>query len=113
VHAEAVPVSRRDRNHPVRWVYLDIGRFGGLAETEGESIKYQIVTPQDGTRMGPEVIAGPICDGPDTLHKISNDRLPMALSAGDRVELLATGAYVTTSASTSFKGFAPLAEYSL
>ena len=36
VQAEVVLVSRRDRNDPVRWVYLDIGRFGGLAETEGE-----------------------------------------------------------------------------
>ena len=28
----------------MRWVYLDIGRFGGLAETEGEAIKYRITT---------------------------------------------------------------------
>ena len=36
VAAEVVLVSRRDPADPVRWVYLDIGRFGGLAETEGE-----------------------------------------------------------------------------
>ena len=52
VSAEVVLVSRRDRNDPVRWVYLDIGRFGGLAETEGEAIKYRIVTPHDGRRDG-------------------------------------------------------------
>jgi ornithine decarboxylase len=35
----------------------------------------------------------------------------MALTAGDRVELLATGAYVTTYASQKFNGFEPLAEH--
>jgi ornithine decarboxylase len=113
VSAEVVLVSRRDRNDPVRWVYLDIGRFGGLAETEGESIKYRIATPHDGLAMGPVAIAGPTCDGADIMYERSNYRLPLALTCGDRVELLSTGAYVTTYASTKFNGFAPLAEYYL
>jgi len=113
VSAEVVLVSRRDRNDPVRWVYLDIGRFGGLAETEGESIKYRITTPHDGMAMGPVAIAGPTCDGADIMYEKSNYRLPLALTCGDRVELLSTGAYVTTYASTNFNGFAPLAEYYL
>jgi ornithine decarboxylase len=113
VQAEVVLVSRRDKNDPVRWVYLDIGRFGGLAETEGESIKYRITTPHDGTAMGPVAIAGPTCDGADIMYEKSNYRLPLALTSGDRVELLSTGAYVTTYASTKFNGFAPLAEYYL
>jgi len=111
VQAEVVLVSRRDRHDPVRWVYLDIGRFGGLAETEGESIKYRITTQHDGMAMGPVAIAGPSCDGADILYERSNYRLPMALTSGDRVELLSAGAYVTTYASTRFNGFAPLAEY--
>ncbi|HEY0184304.1 MAG TPA: type III PLP-dependent enzyme [Rhodopila sp.] len=113
VQAEVVLVSRRDRNDPVRWVYLDIGRFGGFAETEGESIKYRITTPHDGRTMGPVAIAGPTCDGADIMYERSNYRLPLALTSGDRVELLSTGAYVTTYASTKFNGFAPLAEYYL
>ncbi len=113
VSAEVVLVSRRDPNDPVRWVYLDIGRFGGLAETEGEAIKYRIVTPHDGTVAGPVAIAGPTCDGADILYEKSNYRLPLALASGDRVELLSTGAYVTTYASQRFNGFAPLAEYYL
>jgi ornithine decarboxylase len=113
VSAEVVLVSRRDPNDPVRWVYLDIGRFGGLAETEGEAIKYRIVTAHDGTPMGPVAIAGPTCDGADILYEKSNYRLPLALTSGDRVELLATGAYVTTYASQRFNGFAPLAEHYL
>jgi ornithine decarboxylase len=35
----------------------------------------------------------------------------MALACGDRIELLSTGAYVTTYASQGFNGFAPLAEH--
>ena len=111
VSAEVVLVSRRAKNDPVRWVYLDIGRFGGLAETEGEAIKYRIATPHDGTETGPVAIAGPTCDGADILYERSNYRLPLALRGGDRVELLATGAYVTTYASQRFNGFAPLAEH--
>ena len=113
VSAEVVLVSQRDCDDPVRWVYLDIGRFGGLAETEGESIKYRINTPHDGGRMGPVAIAGPTCDGADILYEKSNYRLPLSLRSGDKVELLSTGAYVTTYASTRFNGFAPLAEYYL
>ncbi len=111
VSAEVVLVSRKAQDDPVRWVYLDIGRFGGLAETEGEAIKYAFRTPHDGTTTGPVTIAGPTCDSTDTLYETSNYRLPMALDEGDRVEILSTGAYVTTYASQRFNGFAPLAEH--
>jgi ornithine decarboxylase len=113
VCAEVVLVSRRDPQDPVRWVYLDIGRFGGLAETEGEAIKYRITTPYEGSATGPVAIAGPTCDGADILYEKSNYRLPLALRSGDRVELLSTGAYVTTYASQRFNGFAPLEEHYL
>ncbi|MFT8244655.1 type III PLP-dependent enzyme [Roseomonas sp. BN140053] len=111
VSSEVVLVSRKSAEDPVRWVYLDIGRFGGLAETEGEAIKYVFRTPHDGGEDGPVTIAGPTCDSTDTLYEKSNYRLPLALDAGDRVELEATGAYVTTYASQRFNGFAPLAEH--
>ncbi|MBP0491855.1 type III PLP-dependent enzyme [Pararoseomonas indoligenes] len=111
VSAEVVLVSRKAKDDPVRWVYLDIGRFGGLAETEGEAIKYAFRTPHDGTAEGPVTIAGPTCDSTDTLYEKSNYRLPEKLQPGDRIEILATGAYVTTYASQAFNGFAPLAEH--
>ncbi|MCW8087867.1 type III PLP-dependent enzyme [Sabulicella glaciei] len=110
VQSEVVLVSRKGEDDPVRWVYLDIGRFGGLAETEGEAIKYGFRTPHDGAEEGPVTIAGPTCDSTDTLYEKSNYRLPLALRDGDKVELLATGAYVTTYASQKFNGFAPLNE---
>jgi ornithine decarboxylase len=111
VSSEVVLVSRRDRDDPVRWVYLDIGRFGGLAETEGEAIKYRIVTPHDGDRLGPVAIAGPTCDGADIMYERSNYRLPETLQNGDVIQLLSAGAYVTTYASQRFNGFEPLAEH--
>ncbi|MBP0446755.1 type III PLP-dependent enzyme [Roseomonas sp. SSH11] len=111
VSAEVVLVSRKGKEDPVRWVYLDIGRFGGLAETEGEAIKYAFRTPHDGTEEGPVTIAGPTCDSTDTLYEKSNYRLPTQLQSGDRIEILATGAYVTTYASQAFNGFKPLAEH--
>jgi ornithine decarboxylase len=111
VSSEVVLVSRKGKDDPVRWVYLDIGRFGGLAETEGEAIKYAFRTPHDGGAEGPVTIAGPTCDSTDTLYEKSNYRLPMALACGDRVELLSTGAYVTTYAAQAFNGFRPLAEH--
>jgi ornithine decarboxylase len=45
------------------------------------------------------------------LYERSNYHLPVALAHGDRVELLSTGAYVTTYASQRFNGFTPLAEH--
>jgi len=111
VSSEVVLVCQRAPENPVRWVYLDIGRFGGLAETEGEAIRYRFTTPHDGSATGPVAIAGPTCDGVDIMYEKAGYRLPMALTSGDKVEILATGAYVTTYASQGFNGFAPLAEH--
>lgn len=111
VVASEVVLACRKGNDPVRWVYLDIGRFGGLAETEGEAIKYRFTTPHDGGETGPVAIAGPTCDGADILYERSAYRLPLALTEGDRVVIESTGAYVSTYASQRFNGFAPLAEH--
>ncbi|NHN85978.1 type III PLP-dependent enzyme [Acetobacter musti] len=111
VSTEVVLVSQRGRDEGPRWVYLDIGRFGGLAETEGEAIRYMIRTARDGEEVSSVALAGPTCDGADILYEKSCYTLPVTLEAGDRVEILATGAYVSTYCSTRFNGFAPLAEH--
>jgi len=113
VESEVVLVSHRSKTDPVRWVYLDIGRFGGLSETEGEGTKYRITTPHDGGADGPVIIAGPTCDSADTLYEYTSVHMPLALRAGDRVVIHATGAYVTTYATTGFNGFKPLDEHYL
>ena len=44
IQSEVVLVSRKAANDRKRWVYLDIGKFSGLAETMDESIKYRLRT---------------------------------------------------------------------
>ena len=109
-----VLVSRRDRTIPVRWVYLDIGRFGGLAETEGESIKYRIATPHDGSETGPVAIAGPTCDGADIMYE--KVELPSAVGARVRrpgPDRCRPARMSRPTPAQAFNGFAPLAEYYL
>lgn len=91
-----------------RWVYLDIGRYNGLAETEGEAITYRISTARDGDPPGPVVLAGPTCDGDDVLYQHNRYELPLTLRQGDWVELLSSGAYTASYSSVGFNGFAPL-----
>ncbi len=111
VAAEIVLVCRRMAEDDRRWVYLDIGRYGGLAETEGEAIRYRITAGSGPT--GPVVLAGPSCDGVDILYEKTPYSLPLALKAGERVLIHDAGAYVTSYASQNFNGFTPLAEHYL
>ena len=69
IEAEVVLVSKKSEDDDVRWVYLDIGKFGGLAETMDESIRYPIRTPRDGDELAPCVLAGPTCDSADVLYE--------------------------------------------
>jgi len=66
-------------------VYLDLGKFGGLAETMDESIRYPIRTPRDGDEMAPCVLAGPTCDSADVLYERQPYALPVSLEIGDKV----------------------------
>lgn len=111
LRTEVVLVSRKSYEEERRWVYLDVGRFGGLAETEGEAIQYQLVSSRDGARTGPVVIAGPTCDSVDILYQRADYRLPLDLAPGDHVDVLAAGAYTTTYSSVAFNGFPPLATH--
>ena len=108
IEAEVVLVSNKSEHDHVRWVYLDIGKFGGLAETMDESIRYPIKTPRDGGEVGPCVIAGPTCDSADVLYEKRPYDLPISLEIGDKVLIEGTGAYTATYAAVAFNGFAPL-----
>lgn len=111
IETEVVLISKKDDSEEARWVFLDIGVFSGLAETVGEAIKYRIQTPHDGGPTGPVVIAGPTCDSIDILYERSRYHLPLALRIGDKLRLLSSGAYTTSTASIGFNGFAPVAGY--
>jgi ornithine decarboxylase len=108
IEAEVVLVSRKSEHDSVRWVYLDIGKFGGLAETMDESIRYPIRTRHDGGEASPCVVAGPTCDSMDVLYEKTPYDLPVSLEIGDKVLIEGAGAYTTTYASVGFNGFAPL-----
>jgi ornithine decarboxylase len=111
IEAEVVLVSNKSEHDHVRWVYLDIGKFGGLAETMDESIRYPIRTPHDGDEVGPCVLAGPTCDSADVLYEKRPYELPISLEIGDKVLIEGTGAYTATYAAVAFNGFAPLRTY--
>jgi ornithine decarboxylase len=111
IQSEVVLISKKSANDPKRWVYLDVGKFGGLAETMDEAIKYRIKTPADGGPRGPVVIAGPTCDSADILYERTVYRLPLELKVGDRVEILSTGAYTSSYSAVNFNGFTPLKTY--
>lgn len=105
---EVVLVSEKGDGDDRRWVYLDIGKFSGLAETMDEAIRYNFETPDNGGPEGPVVIAGPSCDSADVMYEKNAYSLPVSLQEGDRVLILATGAYTTTYSSVGFNGFPPL-----
>lgn len=111
IKAEVVLISRKSDADPMRWVYLDIGKFGGLAETMEEAIRYPILTPRDGDVTEPCVLAGPTCDSADVLYEKTPYPLPVSLAIGDEVLIDSCGAYTTTYSSVGFNGFPPLQSY--
>ena len=111
IRAEVVLVSRKDSADPHRWVFLDIGKFGGLAETMEEAIRYPIVTRRDDDTKSPCIVAGPTCDSADVLYEKEPYPLPDTLAAGDEVMIDATGAYTASYSTNGFNGFPPLAAY--
>ena len=108
IEAEVILVSKKSEEDDVHWVYLDIGKFGGLAETMDESIRYPIRTPRDGDAVTPCVLAGPTCDSADVLYEREPYMLPVSLEIGDRVLIEGAGAYTATYAAVAFNGFRPL-----
>jgi ornithine decarboxylase len=111
IEAEVVLISRKSDDDPVKWVYLDIGKFNGLAETMDEMIRYPIRTAFDGDETEPCVLAGPSCDSVDVLYEKDPYHLPVSLEIGAKVLIEGTGAYTTTYSTVGFNGFPPLKSY--
>lgn len=108
--AEVLLVARKDEADLHRWVFLDIGKFSGLAETMDEAIRYQFETRHGEAETGPCILAGPSCDSADVLYEKRPVQLPLELAAGDKLRILCTGAYTSSYSSVGFNGFPPLAE---
>jgi len=108
IAAEVMLVSQKSEDDTYRWVYLDIGKFSGLAETMDEAIRYQFATDRDHEPTAPCILAGPSCDSADVLYEKRPVQLPVGLRSGDKVIIRNCGAYTSTYSSVGFNGFPPL-----
>ncbi|MFC9279032.1 type III PLP-dependent enzyme [Streptomyces collinus] len=102
--------ARPDGTH-TRWLYLSVGRFNGLYETD--QLTYRLVFPAQAGRAGeeyvPAVVAGPTCDSDDA-HGGGRYPVPVpaSVSSGDPVWILSAGAYATSYTTQGFNGIQPL-----
>ncbi|MEQ8484988.1 MAG: type III PLP-dependent enzyme [Pseudomonadales bacterium] len=108
--SEVVLISRKSRTGLHRWVYVDVGKFSGLIETLGESIKFPVYTDKHG-ELEDVVLAGPTCDSADIMYEDHKYPLPLNLAIGDRLYWFSTGAYTTSYSAIEFNGFPPLKSY--
>jgi ornithine decarboxylase len=109
---EVISTSYKSKYSPNKWVYLDIGMFGGLIETLGESIKYPIYCDKEGEAID-VILAGPTCDSMDILYEDYKYKLPDNLHEGDNLYFFTTGAYTQSYSSVAFNGFPALKSYIL
>jgi ornithine decarboxylase len=91
------------------WVYLDVGAYNGLIETQQTRNRWAYPlwsSREDHTSVPQDVftVTGPTCDSSDTLFVRAS--LPSTLDVGDRLYIGSTGAY-TLSYASSFNGFPP------
>ncbi len=104
---EIVNIARKSLHDLYPWVFLDIGKFGGLIETLDEAIKYPIYFKGSGKQVD-VILAGPTCDSMDILYEKTTYMMPTSARIGDRAYILTTGAYTQSYSSIYFNGFPPL-----
>jgi ornithine decarboxylase len=112
IATEVIQISQKETSGGMSWLYVDVGKFGGLIETLDECIRYPIYSERTG-KMVPYTIAGPTCDSVDVMYEKVPYMLPEAIQEGDRVYFFSTGAYTSTYCSVYFNGFPPLKTYIL
>lgn len=93
-----------------RWVYLDIGVYGGLPQASDNIIHYSFKTDRTGEMVATS-LAGPTCASSDIMYKKDHFLLPCDLQSGDIVRIENTGAYTLSRSSIGFNGFVPLQVY--
>ncbi|MBP1908464.1 type III PLP-dependent enzyme [Methanolobus bombayensis] len=107
---EVIMISKKAKLNQYKWVYLDIGKFGGLIETLDESIKYPIYSESKGFEEE-VILAGPTCDSMDILYERYKYTLPMGLKENERLFIFTAGAYTQSYSSVAFNGFPSLKAY--
>lgn len=110
--SEIVTVAKKSISDNYRWVFLDAGKFNGLAETIDECIKYPVVVDcKADDPVGEVILAGPTCDSMDIMYEKHRYTLPININSGQRLYWLSTGAYTSSYASVEFNGFPPIKNY--
>lgn len=109
---EVVQLSQKEISGGITWLYVDVGKFGGMIETLEEAIRYPIYTERTG-HMIPYTIAGPTCDSVDVMYEKVPYMLPAAIEEADRLYFFSTGSYTSTYSAVFFNGFPPLKTYIL
>ena len=114
IEAEIILVSKKCSGKSRSWVYIDVGRYNGLAETEGEAIKYLIKVAHNDKKIRKKnfILAGPSCDSHDIIYEKTACYLPHNIQVGDKIRILSAGAY-TTVYNTNFNGLPAVEEYYL
>jgi ornithine decarboxylase len=113
IRSEVLLVTHKPAHDVRRWVFLDVGRFNGLAETQNEAIRYRMRCPASSGDLVPSVVAGPTCDSQDVMYERELYPLPSDLAIGDHVDVLSAGAYTASYSSVWFSGVEPLRSYYL
>jgi ornithine decarboxylase len=108
---EAIMISEKTKASNYKWLYLDIGKFGGLIETIDEAIKYPIFTESKPLETQEYIIAGPTCDSYDILYEKNKYKLDKNLKEKDKLYICTTGAYTASYSSVCFNGIPPLEVY--
>ena len=94
----------------IKWLYLDVGRYSGLAETEGEAIKYKIkFSGKNNMKKIKYILAGPSCDSHDVLYQKNLYKLPKNIKVGDRLRIFSAGSYII-SYQSDFNGIKKIKE---
>ena len=91
------------------WLYLDVGAYNGLMETQQTvgQWRFPLWTSRPDHEFAariPYTVTGPTCDSSDTMFYGAS--LPETLGEGDRLYVASAGAY-TLSYASSFNGFPP------
>lgn len=112
---EVIMVSKKSMCNQYDWVFLDVGKFGGLIETIDESLKYPIFLERENKNLERKevILAGPTCDSADILYENFKYSFQTDIKEGDRVFIFTTGAYTQSYSSIYFNGFPPLKLYFL
>lgn len=108
-------VLGREERAGEEWLYLDVGAYNGLMETQQTAGQWRFPLWSSRADHGaveqvPYTITGPSCDSSDTMFYGAS--LPVTMSEGDRVFIASAGAY-TLSYASSFNGFPPPATFFL